>query len=104
MSNIGDVITQEDLLPHLGIDYVDDMVEVNLTRAINTADGYLRESVGDNYPVDHPLTKELALIYASNAYETRGDIKLAGNERKLSDDLAQKLRLYLRRRSDESSI
>ena len=97
MSNINDVITNDDVLGYLGIDYADEMVTKNITRAIATADGQLRESVSDDYPVDHPLTKELALIYASNAYENRGDISLSNNERKLSSDFAMKLRLYMRR-------
>ena len=100
MSNIEDVITVNDVLDYLGIDYADEMVTRNINRAINTADGELRESVADNYPVDHPLTKELALIYASNAYENRGDISLSNNERKLSNGLALKLRLYMRRVSN----
>lgn len=101
MSDINDVITATEVLAYLGIDYADDMVMTNIIRAINTADGELRESVSDNYPVNHPLTKELALIYASNAYENRGDIALTGNEYKLSLDLGQKLRLYLRRQTNE---
>lgn len=100
MSNIEDVITADDLLGYLGIDYADDMVTRNINRAINTASGELRESVADDYPVDHPLTKELALIYASNAYENRGDISLSNNERKLSSGIALKLRLYMRRVSN----
>ena len=100
MSNIEDVITVDDVLDYLGIDYADDMVTRNVNRAISTADGELRESVADDYPVDHPLTKELALIYASNAYENRGDISLSNNERKLSSGIALKLRLYMRRVSN----
>lgn len=97
MSNISDVISADDLLAYMGIDYADDMVNKNIDRAINTADGDLRESVGDNYPVDHPLTPELALLYASASYENRD---LAGNEIKRAADIAQKLRLVLRRRSN----
>lgn len=100
MSNIEDVITIDDVLDYLGIDYADDVIRRNVSRAINTASGELRESVADDYPVDHPLTIELALIYASNAYENRGDISLSNNERKLSNDLANKLRLYMRRVSN----
>jgi len=97
MSNINDVITSEDLVAFLGIDYVDDMVTTNITRAINTADGNLRESVSDDYPVDHPLTKELALLYAAASYENRD---IVDNESKRANDLALKLRLVLRRREN----
>lgn len=97
MSNINDVISAEDLLAYLGIDYADDMVNKNIARAIKTAGGDLRESVGEDYPVDHPLTPELALLYAAASYENRD---LAGNESKRANDIALKLRLYMRRRSN----
>ena len=95
MSNIQEVITFEDVLAYLGIDYADDMVYKNIENAINYADGELRESVGDDYPVDHPLAPELALLYAAASYEKRD---LAGNEAKRANDIALKLRLYLKRR------
>jgi hypothetical protein len=102
MSDINTVITTDDLLAYLGIDYgEDDMVKVNILRAIRTADGELRESVGDDYPVDHPLTKELALIYASVSYEERD---LSGNESKRAEQLALKLRLVLGRDTNVETI
>lgn len=94
MSDIKAVITANDVKASLGIDYADDMVETNIAKAIAYADGELRESVGDNYPVDHPLTPELALLYASASYEKRA---LADNELKRAEQIALKLRLYLRR-------
>lgn len=97
MSDIKEVLTAEDLLSFLGIDYADEVVNTNIARAIKTADGELRESVGENYPVDHPLTPELALLYAAASYENRD---IAGNESKRANDLALKLRLVLRRRSN----
>jgi hypothetical protein len=97
MSDISKVITEADVLAYLGIDYADDMVNTNIAKAIRYADGELRESVGDDYPVDHPLTPELALLYASASYEKRD---LAGNELKRAEQIAQKLRLVLRRRSN----
>ena len=97
MSDINSVITADDLLAHLGIDYADDMVNKNIAKAIAYADGELRESVGDNYPVDHPLTPELALLYATASYEQRD---LSGNEIKRADQIALKLRLVLRRGSN----
>ena len=101
MSNISDVIIEEDLLAYLGIDYADDMVLKNIERAIAYADGELRESVSDDYPVDHPLTPELALLYASTSYENRA---LDGNELKRAEQIALKLKLYLRRRSNVQTV
>lgn len=97
MSDINAVITKADVLAYLGIDYADDMVNTNIDKAIQYADGELRESVGDDYPVDHPLAPELALLYASASYEKRD---LAGNELKRAEQIAQKLRLVLRRLSN----
>lgn len=97
MSDISAVITADDLLVHLGIDYADDMVNKKIEKAIAYADGELRESVSDDYPVDHPLTPELALLYASASYENRD---LSGNEVKRADQIALKLRLVLRRGSN----
>lgn len=97
MSDINSVITADDLLAHLGIDYADDMVNKNIVKAIAYAGGELRESVGDNYPVDHPLTPELALLYATASYEQRD---LSGNEIKRADQIALKLRLVMRRGSN----
>ena len=97
MSDINAVITADDVKAYLGIDYADAMVDKNIAKAIAYADGELRESVGEKYPVDHPLTSELALLYASASYEKRD---LAGNELKRANDIALKLRLYLRRVSN----
>ena len=97
MSDINAVITADDVKASLGIDYADAMVEKNIAKAIAYADGELRESVGDNYPVDHPLTPELALIHAAASYEKRD---LTGNELKRADQIALKLRLYMRRVSN----
>lgn len=96
MSDISKVITADDVLAYLGIDYADDMVNKNIDRAIQTAHGELRESVGDDYPVDHPLTKELALLYAARSYDDRD---FATNEAKRADQFALKLRLVMRRAS-----
>ncbi len=97
MSDINAVITKDDVLADLGYDYADDVILNRIDKAIRYADGELRESVGDDYPVDHPLTPELALLYASASYEKRD---LAGNELKRAEQIAQKLRLVLRRRSN----
>ena len=98
MSDINAVITADDLLAYLGIDYADEVVNKNIDHAIKYADGELRESVGDNYPVDHPLTPELALLYASASYENRD---FTTYESKRAGEIALKLRLALRRSGNE---
>lgn len=101
MSDIHAVLTVDDVLAYLGIDYADDMVTTNINRAIETAHGELRESVGDDYPETHPLTKELALIYADVSYNQRD---MSANEEKRADQIALKLRLVLRRGSNGATV
>lgn len=92
------VVTVDDVKAYLGIDYADDMVNANIERAINTADAYLKGSIGSNYPVDDPRAKELALIIISDLYDNRGlQSTISGNTRRLVDDLSLQLRLELRR-------
>ena len=96
------VVSVEEVLAYLGIDYSDEMVEKNIERAIKTADAYLKGSIGANYPVDDPRAKELALIIISDLYDNRGlQSTISGNTRKLVDDLSLQLRLELRGRSYE---
>ena len=94
-------LTTDEVLSYLGIDYADDMVNKNITRAIKTADSYLKGSIGENYPVDDPRAKELALIIVSDLYDNRGLVStLSGNTRRLVDDFSLQLRLELRRSTD----
>jgi len=65
------VVTVDEVLNYLGIDYADDMVTNNINRAINTADAYLKGSIGNNYPLDDPRAKELALIIIADLYDNR---------------------------------
>ena len=96
------LVSVEEVLAYLGIDYSDDMVTANIERVIKTADAYLKGSIGENYPVDDPRSKELALIIISDLYDNRGlNSTVSGNTRKLVDDLSLQLRLELRRGSSE---
>ena len=94
--------TIEDVKAYLGIDYADEMVNKNIERCILTADAYLKGSIGKDYPVDDPRVKELALIFISDLYVNRGMIeKVAGNVRRLVDDMSLQLRLELRSSKSE---
>ena len=100
MSDVKAVITEDDLLARLGIDYADDMVNKNIAKAIAYADGELRESVGDEYPVEDPRAKELALMIVADLYDNRGltvSNNVSTNMRKLVDNMSLQLRLELRR-------
>ena len=92
------VVTIEEVKAYLGIDYADDMVNANIERAINTANAYLKGSIGNDYHTDDPRDKELALIIISDLYDNRGlQSTISGNTRRLVDDLSLQLRLELRR-------
>lgn len=94
--------TNDEVLAYLGIDYADEMVIKNIERSILTADAYLKGSIGTDYPVDDPRIKELALIFISDLYDNRGMIeKVAGNVRRLVDDMSLQLRLELRASKSE---
>ena len=102
MSDVNQVVSIDEVLAYLGIDYADKMVNTNIERAIKTADAYLRGSIGEGYPVEDPRAKELALIIISDLYDQRGTVStVSGNTRRLVDDLSLQLRLELRGRSDE---
>ncbi len=102
MSDTIQVVSVDEVLSELGIDYADEMVNKNINRLIKTADAYLKGSIGENYPVDDPRAKELALIIISDLYDNKG-IKdtVSGNVRRLVDDFSLQLRLELRRGSNE---
>lgn len=94
--------TIEDVKAYLGIDYADEMVMKNIERSILVADAYLKGSIGSNYPADDPRVKELALIFISDLYDNRGMIeKVAGNVRRLVEDMSLQLRLELSSASEE---
>ena len=88
--------TIEEVFAYLGIDYADEVATKNIERSIATADAYLKGAIGKNYPTDDPRVKELALIFISDLYDNRGMIeKVAGNVRRLVDDMSTQLRLEL---------
>ena len=94
--------TREEVFAYLGIDYADEMANKNVDRCILTADAYLKGSIGKNYPTEDPRAKELALILISDLYDNRGLIeKVAGNVRRLVDDMSLQLRLELRSEGEE---
>jgi hypothetical protein len=102
MSDTTKVVSVDEVLAYLGIDYSDDMVNTNIERAIKTADAYLKGSIGENYPVQDPRSKELALLLVADLYDNRGlTSTVSGNTRRLVEDLSLQLRLELRRGSNE---
>lgn len=97
MSDTNTVVSVDEVLAYLGIDYKDEIVTKNIDRLIKTADAYLKGSIGKNYPIDDFRSKELALIIISDLYDNRGlQSTISGNTRRLVDDFSLQLRLELR--------
>lgn len=99
-NNTIEVVSVDEVLSYLGIDVTDNVVISNITRAIKTADAYLKGSIGEDYPHQDPRAKELALLIISDLYDNRGltvSNNMTNNVRRLVDDLSLQLRLELRR-------
>lgn len=95
------VVSTQEALDYLGIDYADDMVTRNVNRLIETADSYLKSAVGENYPVNDPKAKEVALLVISDLYDNRGmTINNFNITRKIIDDMTLQLQLELRRATE----
>lgn len=93
--------TIADLMDHLGIDYPDDQVTRNLTRALRDADSYLLSAVGADIhellPNDSKAER-LVLEYAADFYDERGTSAKTGNARRaMIDSMETQLRLELAR-------
>lgn len=91
------MITTDEALAYLGIDYADTMVTANVNRTILTADAWMKGAIGTDYPEDDPRAKELMLIVIADLYDNRGiHDKVSGSVRRLVQDFALQLRLDLR--------
>lgn len=103
MSDTTQVVSVDEVLAYLGIDYADDMVNRNIERLIKTADAYLKGSVGEDYPIADPKAKEIALIVISDLYDNRGVHPSTGannNFRRMLEDMILQFKLELRRASN----
>lgn len=96
--------TKEDLKAYCGIDYADDIVERNVSRAlgaaINLVKGGIAPDIDTVLPEDDRVA-ELVLIYADDLYSGRGTLnsdsaKVSGATRRLVNDLETQLRMEYR--------
>ncbi len=81
---------------YLGIDVQDESVNSNIRRAINTADAYLKGAISENYPMNDPRVKELALMIVADLYDSRGLMasdKVSKNIRHLANNYLLQLRI-----------
>lgn len=98
--------TVDDCLAYLGIDYADDLVRKNVTRALATAVKVLHGAVGEDVVTlmpDDSRARELVLIYMDDLYSEKGvSAKVSGATRRMVADMEMQLRLELRTRREEA--
>lgn len=102
-------ITPNEALIYLGIDYADDVVIANVTRALATAKKILQGAVGsdvETYLPDDPRTTELVFIYLDDLYSDRGVVsaKVSNATRRLVADMELQLKLELRRAKEAAGV
>lgn len=100
--------TVTEAMEYLGIDYPDDVITRNVTRALSAAvktlHGAVGEDVEDLMP-DDPRAKELVLIYLDDLYSDRGiSAKVSGTTRRMVADMVLQLQLELRTRREEAGV
>lgn len=94
--------TVEDALDYLGIDYADDMVIRNVSRALKAAIAVVLGSVGEDvetYLPNNAKVKELVLLHTADLYDERNTTTLKGNavNRRIVESMEWQLRLELKR-------
>ena len=92
--------TLEEARLYLGIDYADNVTDINIGRALATAERTLHGAVGEDveaYLPNDPRVTELQLIYMEDLYSQRGlTPKVSGATRRMVFDMEQQLRLELK--------
>jgi len=100
------VPTIEDALAYLGIDYPDDLIRKNVTRALATAIKTLHGAVGEDVETLMPgdsRAQELVLIYLDDLYSERGvSAKVTGATRRMVADMVLQLQMELRTLREEA--
>lgn len=98
--------TIEDALAYLGIDYPDDLIRKNVTRALATAIKTLHGAVGEDVETLMPgdsRAQELVLIYLDDLYSERGvSAKVTGATRRMVADMVLQLQMELRTLREEA--
>lgn len=100
--------TIEDALGYMGIDYADDVIRSNVTRAMATARQVLLGAVGkdvETYLPDDPRIGELILIYTDDLYSERGvRAKVSNATRNLVANMVLQLKLELTRAKEAAGV
>ena len=98
--------TVDDALAYLGIDYPDDIIRKNVTRALATAVKTLHGAVGEDVEELMPgdsRAAELVLIFMDDLYSEKGvAAKVTGATRRLVADMIMQLQMELRTLREEA--
>lgn len=99
--------TIDDVLAYLGIDYPDDVIIKNASRALATAIKTLHGAVGEDVEQLLPgddRAKEIVLMFADDLYSQRGtSAKVSGATRQLVSDMILQLQMELRTKREEAA-
>lgn len=94
--------TIDDFFKYAGIDYADEVITTNASRALATAERTLRGAVGEDVWTllpDDERARELVLIYADDLYTNRGISAKVSNATRLAvQTMELQLCMELRRR------
>lgn len=102
------MLTFDDVIGHLGIDYADDPVtQKNVQRAWDTAERTMLGAVGADvrqYLPDDPRVDYLVLVYADDLYSERGVSAKVGNATRMMVSTTElQLRLELAAKKEEAA-
>lgn len=101
------MVTLQDALDYLGIDYADNMISLNVQRTINTAKKILEGAIGDNAEnvlKDDPRINELILIYIEDLYYNRGtNQKVSSAIRNIVQSMELQLKMDYRKAKERDS-
>ena len=101
------MVTYEDALVHLGIDYPDENIKKIVTQKLATAVRTLHGAVGDDVELllpDDERADELVRTYLDDLYSNRGvSAKVSGATRRLVHTMELQLQLELQRLREEAA-
>lgn len=100
------MVTYDEALVHLGIDYPDDSTKKIVTQKLASAVQTLRGAVGDDVETLMPndaRAKELVITYLDDLYSNRGvSAKVSGAVRRSVQTMETQLQMELRRLRKEA--
>lgn len=97
MAFTSDMLTDEEVLNFLGIDYADDMIKSNISMMKSAAASFLNSSIGENGDPEDARAKMIALAVIADMYDNRTYNDYANKTsiavRNLINDFSLQLRL-----------